>query len=313
MKIQISDHQDKADGLRHALKAAGHEIVYTHPDVLLIDFDAPIAHYPRTIERAYEMGANVYLYSHGAMPLTAWDGIWAPSDRISGFFAQTPGQKAVMEAYGYPHPIHVIGWHYSEQRTFTPTDGKRVLFAPWHPQGTGWLLDDGKEANRRIFEQLLAIPNIELTVRHILSLDKNNLYEADGVNYEDSQRTLSGTIKSILAHDLVVGYGTLAYVAVALGKPTVMFGQNCKPYDGYSEETLRYVEHWDDYREIMHYPHDVSRLGPHGFLFALKKACREEATDWRRTFIGDQFDGATFVALLERLESAPVDNMATVV
>ena len=300
MKIQISDHQDKAEALRRALLNAGHEVVYTSPDIMLIDFDGPLAHYPRTIERAYEQGADIYLYSHGAMPLTCWDGIWTPSEQISGFFAQTPGQKAVMEAYNYPHPVHVIGWHYSEQRPFTPTDGKRVLFAPWHPQGTGWLLDEGKEANRRIYEQLLTMP-IELTVRHVLSLDKNNLWEAEGVEYEQSNKMLGEAIKSILAHDLIVGYGTFAYLAIALGKPTVMFGQNCVPYDGYNPETLQYVKHWDTYRELMHYPHDVSRLSRHGFWFALKKACQEEATEWRRMFIGEQFDGAAFVALLEKL------------
>ena len=114
LRIQVINHQDKADVLIQAITDAGHEIVSDNADLLLIDFDGPVAHYPKRIERAYEEGADVYLYSHGGHPITAWDGVWTPSDKIAGYLAQTPGQKAVMEAYGYPHPIRVIGWHYSE-------------------------------------------------------------------------------------------------------------------------------------------------------------------------------------------------------
>lgn len=303
MRIQVVNHQDKADVLAAAILAAGHEIVTDNADLLLIDFDGQLAHYPRTIERAYEQGADVYLYSHGGHPLTAWDGIWTPSDKIAGYLAQTPGQKHVMEAYGYPHPISVIGWHYSELLPFKQTAGKRILFAPWHPQGTGWLIEEGKEANRGIFEQLLKLPDIELTVRYVYRLEDNNIPFVDGVRYEASNRTLTGAAEAIKGADVVVSYGTFAYLAVALGKPMVMFGQNCRPYDGYSEETKRYVKHWEAYREMMHYPHDASDLGDLGFDWLLRYGCQTEAAKWREEFIGKAFDASAFVRLLEGLKN----------
>ena len=302
MRIQIANHQDKADALIHAITAAGHEIVLSNPDILLIDFDGPFVHYPKTIERAYEQGAEVYLYSHGGHPITAWDGIWTPSDRVSAYLAQTPGQKRVMEAYGYPYPIHVIGWHYSELLPFEKTPAKKVLFAPWHPQGTGWLIDEGKEANERIFRQLLRMPDIELTCRFVFRLEDNRIPFVEGVRYEKSDRTLTGAIASIKAADVVVSYGTLAYLAVALGKPTIMYGQDCHPYDGYSEATKCYVKSWEKYKDIMHYPHDGSRLGDIGMYYLLKQGCLVEATKWRQEFIGEAFDASAFVALLEKLK-----------
>ena len=302
MKVQIRDHQDKARALREALIKGGHEIVHRNADILLIDFDGPIAHYPKTIERAYEEGADVYLYSHGAHPITAWDGIWTPSERVSAYLAQTPGQKHVMEAYGYPYPIHVIGWHYCQQRPFQPTAGRKVLFAPWHPQGTGYLPPDGRRANAEIFDKLAQLDTIQLKVRHVGPLEWNCIPEIDGVEYEPSDKTLAGSIASILASDVVVSYGTLAYLAVALGKPTIMYGQDCMPYDGYSEETLRYVKHWEKYRDLMHYPHDADGLGVYGLNFLIHTGAQVEATKWRQEFIGEQFDGPKFCALIEELD-----------
>lgn len=301
MKIQIGNHQDKSDALRQALETAGHEIVYVQPDALLIDFDGPIAHYPKTIERAYEQGAEIFLYSHGAMPLTCWDGIWKPSDKIHAFLAQTPGQKRVMEAYNYPHPIHVIGWHYSHLAQFSPTAGKKVLFAPWHPQGTGWLIPEGREANERVFNLLRQIPGIELRVRFVGRLEDNNLTHENGVIYERSDKMLESSIDSIENADLVIGYGTLAYLSVALGKPTVMFGQDCTPYDGYSPETCAYVKHWKDYQHLMYYKHDGDTNDVDKFKSVMERACREEDKEWREEFIGEPFDPQAFCGLLVRL------------
>lgn len=303
MRIQISDHQNKSAALREAVITAGHEVVAHNADILLIDFDGPIVHYPRTIERAYEEGANVYIYSHGAMPITCWDGVWAPSDRISGYLAQSEGQKWVMETYGYPHPIHVIGWHYSKQRPFkaiSPTDIKKVLFAPWHPHGDGWILPEGKALNTQIFENLLKMP-YEITARIIHSIEANGLHEARRVTFQESNRTIAQSIEAIQEHDLVIAYGTLAYLAVALGKPTVMYGQDVCPQDGYSLATVRYVKSWDKYREYMRYPYDVSNYAETGMQFVMQQACKFEATEWRERFIGNSFEPAEFVALLERL------------
>jgi hypothetical protein len=301
MKVQICDHQNKSAALREAIISAGHEIVAHNANILLVDWDGPIYHYPRIIERAFEEGANVYVYSHGAMPITAWDGVWQPSNSISGYLAQSVGQKWVMETYGYPHPIHVIGWHYSEQRPFKVVNKiEKILFAPWHPHGDGWILPEGKALNTQIFENLLQLP-YQVTARIIHSIEANGLHEARRVTFQESNRTISQSIEAIEQHDLVIAYGTLAYLAIALGKPTVVYGQDVCPQDGYSLETVKYVKSWDKYREYMRYPYDASNLGPLGMDWVMQQACQTEAQDWRERFIGKQFDPAEFVNLLERL------------
>lgn len=301
MKIQISDHQDKGFQLRTAILNAGHEVVDSYPDLLLIDFDGPIAHYPRVIENAYAQGADVYLYAHGAMPLTCWDGVWKPHPYTKGYLAQTPGQKRVMEAYGYPYPIYEIGWHYCEQLPFRPTEARNVLFAPWHPQGTGYLPPEGAIANQAIFGNLVAMRGINLRVRHVGAIEHNNIEYLTNVTYEPSNRSLSGAVASILKADLVVGYGTIAYLAVALGKPCIMYGQNTEPYDGYSPETLKYVKNWGLYRHLMYYPFDADGLTTDELTELMSFAAQHEASAWRKEFIGQQWDEAKFIALLEQL------------
>ena len=301
MKIQISDHQDKAYHLRRAIQQAGHQVVDSYADLLLIDFDGPIAHYPKVIEQAYAQGAEVYLYSHGAMPLTCWDGIWKPHEYTRGYLAQTPGQKRVMEAYGYPYPVHVIGWHYCKQHSFAPTEARNVLFAPWHPQGTGYLPPEGEVANRATFSNLTQIKGINLRVRLVGLAEHNNIDVLDSVEYEPSNRSLAGAVASIEKADLVVGYGTIAYLAVALGKPTIMYGQNTEPYDGYSPETLKYVKNWGLYRDVMHYPYDADGLNVEELSELISFAAQHEATTWRKEFIGNQWDQPGFVYLLEQL------------
>jgi len=301
MKIQISDHQDKSFALRDALADHGHEIVKYDPDILLIDFDGGIAHYPIVIERAYESGALIYMYSHGAMPITAWDGVVKPSPLINGYLAQSPGQKWVMEAYGYPHPVHVIGWHYCQQQPFSPpSEPKKLLFAPWHPHGDGWMLPEGKALNTELFDNLIQL-RFDLTCRIIFGMEANGLRDVPGVSWQMSDRKITSSIEAIKAADVVVAYGTFAYLAIALGKPTVMYGQGICPQDGYSPETLKYVKSWDKYRDYMRYPYDADGLGPYGVNDVIHRACKTEAADWRERFIGEQFTPSGFVTLLERL------------
>jgi hypothetical protein len=299
MRVAINNHQGKANGLQKALEDAGHTIGKDYCDVLLIDFDGPVSHYEYTIERHVIQGAKVFLYSHGAMPIVAWDGIYEPSERVSAYLAQSPGQKAVMEAYGYPHPIHVIGWHYCKILPWKPAkEVKRVVFAPWHPHanGFGWLDPKRRELNGQIFEDLLKLDGIELTARCIGTPHKNGLREVDGVNYVKAYP--DGSTLEIDWADLVIAEGTYAYLAIARGKPTVMFGQDMHPQDGDTPEMVRYVENWDLYRDLMRYPFD---FGDGRLSKTLLGASRTEPVEWKGTFIGETFEPVRFVTLLESL------------
>jgi hypothetical protein len=300
MRFQVNDYQNKATMLRKAMTDAGHEIVGAYPDILFIDVDFPVSHYPAMIEKAYSEGGKIVLYSHGAPVITAWDGVYEPSDYVFSYLAQSPGQKAVMEMYGYPYPIDVIGWHYCQLKKFKPVKQvQNILFAPWHPHSNGWMIPEGKALNSAVFTRLLETP-YHMTVRHVRALDSNGLWQAPGVEYAQSDMTIGSSIKAIDAADLVVtNYGTLASLAVARGKPLVVFGQDVCPHDGYSPSTLRYVRSWELYREYMRYPYDISALKPKAAVNLLEYAAVHEAADWRSKFIGSQFDAGGFVKLME--------------
>lgn len=291
MKIAVSDHQNKARHLIAALQEAGHEILPRDKpaDALLIDFDGPTGHYGRTIEMQYSYGAVIFVYSHGAAPMVAYDGIWQPSDKVSAYLAQAPGQKLVMETYGYPHPIHVIGWHYCKPRPFQPVEQvKRVLFGPWHPHANDYLHPERRNANQRVYNTLLE-QAYDLTVRHIRPLYANGLDEVEGVKYVRGYT--DNTLEDIDAADLVVAEGTLAYLAIARGKPVIMFGQNVQPLDGYHDDMIGYVDNWDSYADLMRYPYDYDD-GDFGEL--VDRARRFEPLKWKERFIGQPLDAEWF-------------------
>ena len=300
MRFQIHDYQNKATVLRKAMTEAGHEIVGAWPDILFIDVDFPVSHYPALIEKAYSEGGKIVLYSHGAPVITAWDGVWEPSYYVDTYLAQSPGQKEVMDLYGYPYRIEVIGWHYCPVKHFkAPRKLENVLFAPWHPHSNGWMIPDGKALNTSVFARLLEMP-YHLTVRHVRALEHNGLWLAPGVDYQTSEMNIAGAVKAIDQADLVVtNYGTLASLAVARGKPLVVYGQDVCPHDGYSPETLRYVKSWDLYREAMRYPYEIGSLKPKATQNIMEYAAEHEAVDWRERFVGSEFDAGRFVELME--------------
>lgn len=308
MRIQISDYQSKASALTKALKDAGHELVKSWPDILLIDHDLPVANYRKTVERAYSEGSHVVLYSHGAPVITSWDGIWEPSDYVSGYVAQSPGQKHVMEQYNYPYPIDVIGWHYCAIKPFKPTTIKTVLFAPWHPHSDGWMIPEGKRLNTSVYSRLMEMP-YKLYVRHVRAIEHNGIEMRGGVEYQHSDMSIAGAVKAIDAVDMVVtNMGTLACLAVARGKPLVVFGQDICPHDGYSPISLRYVNNWDLYRDYLRYPYDISASKPKATQNIIEQAAQNEAAEWREKFIGQPFDASAFVALMEAKYARATDE-----
>jgi hypothetical protein len=250
---------------------------------LLIDCDFPVANYPLIIQQAYETGAEVVLYSHGAPVITAWDGIWKPGPLTRFYLAQSHGQKWVMETYGYSKPIKVIGWHFCEQREFQPCDDvKNILYAPEHPHSNGYMLAEARELTEKVYKDLLDMPFDVIRHEGPVSLDES--------------------IKAIDKTDLVVTYpGTFAALAIARGKPVVMYAQNICPHDGYSDVMLKYVKKWDLYRDFMRYHYDISDTTGSITESIIRRAGIIEETDWRNKFIGEQMKPEILLEALKGL------------
>ncbi len=149
-----------------------------------------------------------------------------------------------------------------------------MLFAPIHALNNGFIRQEIKDLTALVFERLCALP-IDLTVRYIGNLE---LETVNDVKYKKGNA--DNSIGDIDAADFVVSFGTFAYLAIARGKPTMMYRQEIPYFDGHAEDDIREAEHWDYYEEFMKYPLDV--------LDNSFNEANEEQSEWRKRFIGEQ-------------------------
>ena len=289
MRVAIRDHQNKSAGLMDAIRRS-HKLEYAPPghyaDVLLIDHDAT-DYYKKYIDVYKEIGAKVYLYPHGATAHLAWDGVWPVYDKVDGYLAMSEGQAETMRRYGYPKPVKVTGWHWCEQKAFKPAQGRKVLYAPIHVLGNGFIHADVRDMNTLVMERLCQL-DIQLKVRYVGELDACGIEVVNDVEYVKGNA--DNSYRDIDQSDFVVSFGTFAYLAIARGKPTMMYRQEIPYFDGHSAETVKEAESWELYGDYMEYPINV--LEDNAF-----KKSNTEQKDWRDLFIGDQITP-------ERLEAA---------
>ena len=281
MYLMAHDHQGKARGLMQALIGLGHEFVFGRPDVLLIDHDGP-AYYRNIIEG---VGAPAVLYPHGAGVCPAWDGVWEPHNSTKAMLTWGEGQADTLRAYGYPKPVHPVGWWLCERASFRAFEGElpKVLFGPIHPLNNGHLREEAKKRNARTYSRLLEMFNegeIELTVRHVGPLGASGLFPAYGVHYRVAD---ADPVSQIDTADLVVATGTMALLAMARGCPTVTFDQGMV-----YEDDGRQAEHWSEY--IEEYPYSLD---------GLTEALARPATGYVARFIGGALDAARVTEVLE--------------
>jgi hypothetical protein len=285
----VSDHQGKSLGLVEALAQVGAEIVRfaEEADVLLIDHDVPFHGKLGFVEACIENGGQAFLYPHcgGATLMAEWDGIHEPSPLLSGALMPAPGHVEVARRYGYPHAVRSVGWSICPMRR-RKAHGRveRVLFAPSHPPHFGnprWA-----DWARRLLGELTELP-VELTVRHIGTIEENGLWEAPGVRFVCGQMgDAPSMLDQIDAADVVVGdYGTFSSMAVARGVATVIFDSDVhQSNDGTTEPA-----HIDLYRDFIRYPFDVRD----GDLWDVMRAAagdERQVAEWRARFVGEPLD-----------------------
>jgi hypothetical protein len=287
VKIAIKDHQNKSAGIVGALSKTSCTSDLVNPDLLFIDHDGP-EYYRKIIDRF--PNAQVLLYPHGAMAYLAWDGLWKVNPRTTGYLAMSHGMADNMRLYGYPNPIAVTGWHWCEQKEYEWRETRRILFAPVHPLTNGWLWEEIKIRNAKTYEKLLK-SGCEIVVRHIGSLEQNGLWHVDGVEYDAGM--MDNSEASFNSVDLVVSFGTFAYLAVARGVPTVMYCQDVPMWEGSGDHNLRFVAHWEQLAPLIEYPYDIRWYEIGDEL--------EEPKVWRDRYIGEQITPERLVECLNTL------------
>lgn len=305
----LSDHQFKGLAFSQALNQAGYvrREAVTDPELVLALFDHDVGMYEGGIRNGLgylqERGVPVFLYPHAARPMVQYDGIYRPWPYTRCKFVIGEGEMEVMRAFGYPIPMEKVGWSLCPTRKFKRKSGRgviRVLFGPIHPNQNGWLSDVDKACNKRTFEMLVRTPGIELTVRHVKRLDLSGLRQAPGVKYVLGRT--DGCTDEIDQADVVVGHQTFAYMAVARGKPLIMFGDEVVPHVGNRPENLRYVKSYEKYRDLMRYPVEMESLHSAGEVRETMRLAmwHDEGKEWRARFVGEPFCEEQFSKLIAK-------------
>ncbi len=296
---RVIDHQNKSAAYREALEKAGY--LFTDRDnvqgvrFILSDADWRL----NLMENAAKRNIPVFLYPHAARPMVQYDGCVEPR-AVRCMFTQAPGGAEIMRRIGYPYPVEVSGWAYSAVRPFRPVSAvRRILFAPIHPNANGFLHKVDKDLNARTLQRLESFcreTGAALSVRLIGTPQQCGLTFGEGTEVHSGRKNNSSA--DMESADVVVSHQTFAYIAAALGIPTVMMGEDVPPRSGNSDAGFCYVKHWDDYKDLLMYPLDILNGDPAEVIGKAAAGCAE-AEAWKQRFIGDPFDGREFVRKLE--------------
>lgn len=260
-------------------------------DVVLIDHDIPAHGKLPYAEACVEAGGRAFLYPHGAGSglMAMWDGLFPISPIIDGVLVSGPGHIEVARRYGYPHPVHDIGWTLCEQRPRRATYRvQNVLFAANHPKGDGHLSDWKVARNQDILTRLCEAGS-NITVRYIGTLEQNGLPHVAGVNYHQAEMgDFTEQLAQIDRADVVVSdRSTFSNLAIARGVTVVMFDSAIIAKDLDREHR---TDHIDRYYDYIKYPFDAEDGLDIGEL--MHAAARDEdlVGDFRERFVGRPLD-----------------------
>jgi hypothetical protein len=297
----LQGHQNKELAYIHALKQAGYRRSYHTARVIrfaLFNIESIRgSNYNPKLRRLHKKRVPVFMFPHAARPMIQYDGIVTPYPHAKCAFVIAEGHKEIMKIIKYPVPTVVTGWTLTPIRKFRSREVRRILFAPIHPNGNRYMHEREKRINNITFKRLLRFSQdtgARLKVRYMRGLENNGLEMVSGVKYEEVKPQVDYC--DILRNDLIVGHQTFAYMAVALGRPTIMMGEWFAPQSGNSNDTYCHVNSWDLYRDFLMFPYDILKGNLHSVI---DQAMSCEPVEWKARFIGKPFNGKKFIQTVE--------------
>lgn len=307
MKFALIDNNGKGAYLRQQLIASGHEQAgLEQADVAILDCDWRWAHpRPAMIEAAVAAGAKVALYPHGGMPTVfVYDGLTEPDERVALRLEHGPGSIDIARLFGGESRLsqHAPGWLFTPTAAFQPLSAPgRVLFCPMHPniealQTGNAEVDIAPALNQRIYRELLDA-GYEVTVSYVGPEFRNGIWpHPRAALVENHAMSFTDSYELVRQADSVVAAGSLGALGVALGKPTVMFGQG--DFSDYVDGRYQWATHSGLYAAAARYPLDCE---DGHVVELLQRACEGDAgaAEWRAAFVGDDGSEAA-VRLLEK-------------
>ena len=300
---RMSHHQNKEQSFKQALSARGwYESHYLRSQFVKFGlFDADW----RAGDIEDLKGKPYFLYPHAARPMVQYDGSVTPRRDCRTMFVSAPAGVYLMEKIGYPCEVVEVGWSLTEVREFQPKpEAKQICYAPIHPNSNGYLNEVDKNLNRAAYARLVDYAektDAEIKVRYC------GLIADNGLEKECAEKNKRVTWKNgakdsstddITKADLVVSHQTFAYMAVALGVPTVMMGEDIAPRSGNKDEGFTYSAHWNDYRDYLAFPLDILQGDPEKVIQTAVTGS-EAVEDWKARFIGEPFRPDYFVDCIE--------------
>jgi len=304
----VFDHQGKDGLFSRILESSGYCMVpYTYHGgykrkLAFVLTDHDIMGRANSLSRIRRLGWSdrFFVYPHTARPnltndiRTAWE-------HTTAQFVVSQGHAEIMQRYDYPKPLHPIGWYLCEIKKFRPRSSvRKVLFAPIHPRNA----DCDKEVNARVYDILTGLAakdEIDLKVRYIRSMQESGIKTViNHPNITYKSGAMDQDYSDIDGADIVIGHQTFAYMAVARGVPTVMMAErSLKTHIVPLGKPVETARHWDDYIDLLAYPHDILDAEDVMGLFNRVAGSDDDILDWRRRMIGDPFDPDKFVSILE--------------
>jgi hypothetical protein len=302
-KFFVIRNKDAADEFISALLSAGYSEVNNleQADFLLFECEHGGALRDRIFN--FVKTRPGFIYPHTPYSYWLWDGLYPPAPVACNFIVGD-GARMGMKAYGYPYRVEVIGWTGCDIRSFVPTVGTKLLFAPHH------LLNGWKYAQ----------PEIEGVIRNAAQFILDNMASFESVDIRCSSKSLEhglfplirkgaafwnvdvyhtpnirqDALKAIVKADIIISNGTFGYLSVASGKPTVMCGYRDMKVGGANGE----AKHYDLYKDHLAFPLTIESMTIEEVL-AVKTKRNEEVETWKELNIGRRFDAEKFVAVVK--------------
>jgi hypothetical protein len=126
-------------------------------------------------------------------------------------------------------------------------------------------------------------------------MEDNGLWPAYGVEF--SRAHIDTMLPDIEDADIVISCGTFARLAIAMGKPTIMYDGDLVYMDGHRRPAMT----WDKYKDLIYYPY---QLFHNGKFHGIDIECLETEAgilDWKYLFIGEKFTDEIFCDTLRMI------------
>jgi len=299
-------NKDAGKAYIDALLSAGYGQVgnLRRADFILYDVERPNHHREYSNFLASHCG---FIYPHA--PYSSyfhWDGIYSPLP-VECNFVVAPGAKQALESINYPYRVEVTGFSHCTIKPFAPTSGKKVLLVVPRPMNGGRYVCEDLHTGLRNVYKFLTFHSKEferITIQHVpehwekLGLPECSRFEYT-INDPRHETNPARYITDLIdQYDLVFGIGTAAYIALARGKPTVMWGNDLMP------RTISHLsQHSENYMNYFRYPLDFEKMSFDEILKAAQTESQEIA-QWKADNIGENFDADRFLKIVKESLSA---------